>query len=282
MKVYYECGPCFLRQAKEALDLSTDDEELKFDIIKEIFNLLSNDYLKGSSSNEIGSKIHNLIKERTGCDDPYKSLKIKGNNLALKYIDKIVKSDSLEDCVKIAIIGNMLDFGAFKLDDDVEEFLKNSLNKELAINDVESLEEDLIKYDKLLYFVDNTGEIVFDKFLLEKIKSYDVEITIVVKDKPILNDACLRDALEVGLDNYGKIITMAPTVGIVYKENNDEFKEIFDSYDLIISKGMGNFEGFTELNLENKNLYYLLIAKCSAISKYIGVNLNDFIFLKSD
>ena len=29
MKISYECGPCFLRQAREAMDLSTDDEMLK-------------------------------------------------------------------------------------------------------------------------------------------------------------------------------------------------------------------------------------------------------------
>ena len=33
MKVYYECGACYLRQAREALDLSTNDDELKLQII---------------------------------------------------------------------------------------------------------------------------------------------------------------------------------------------------------------------------------------------------------
>ena len=29
LKISYECGACFLRQAREAMDLATDDDELK-------------------------------------------------------------------------------------------------------------------------------------------------------------------------------------------------------------------------------------------------------------
>lgn len=29
MEVYYECGTCFLRQAREAMDLATDYNDLK-------------------------------------------------------------------------------------------------------------------------------------------------------------------------------------------------------------------------------------------------------------
>ena len=67
--------------------------------------------------------------------------------------------------------------------------------KELVINKIDEFEEALRKYDNVLYLVDNTGEIVFDKFLLEKIKEYDVDITVAVKERPILNDACMKEAL---------------------------------------------------------------------------------------
>lgn len=53
-----------------------------------------------------------------------------------------------------------------------------------------------------------------------------------------------------------------------YDANGEKFKEIYDSHELIISKGMGNFEGLTELDLSNKNVYFLLATKCSTISKY--------------
>ena len=126
------------------------------------------------------------------------------------------EDDSLENYVKIAIIGNILDFGAFTLDDDIESVIKNSLKKDLAVKDIEEFENALKTHDKVLYLVDNTGEIVFDKLLLAKIREYGLDITIAVKSEPILNDATMVEALDVGLDEFGKLVEIgAGTVGYV-------------------------------------------------------------------
>lgn len=285
MKISYECGPCFLRQAREAMDLSTDDEMLKMEMMEDIFKFLSHNFKLGANSNKMGSEMHNLIKQKTGCIDPYRKEKIEGNEIALKYlpdVKEILKNDdSLENYVKIAIIGNILDFGAFTLDDDIEGVIKNSLKKSLAVKDIEEFENSLKKHDKVLYLVDNTGEIVFDKLLLAKIKEYDVDITIAVKSEPILNDACMKEVLEVGLDEFGDIVEIGcGTVGYVDSEISDEFREIFDSHEFVISKGMGNYEGLTEIDLSDKDIYFLLCAKCTTISKDIGVNLHDMLLFK--
>ena len=285
MKVSYECGPCFLRQAREALDLSTDDETLKMEIMGDIFNYLSENFKMGTNSNSTGSAMHNLIKEKTGCRDPYYKEKIEGNEIALKYLPDVKKildeDDSLENYVKIAIIGNILDFGAFTLDDDIESVIKESLQKELTIKDIDEFEKSLEDNDKVLYLVDNTGEIVFDKLLLSKIKEYGLDITIAVKSEPILNDACMKEALDAGLDEFGEIVEIgAGTVGYVDSKISDEFREIFNSHNFIISKGMGTYEGLTEIDLSEKEIYFLLCAKCKTISWDIGVNLHDMLLFK--
>ena len=285
MKVSYECGPCFLRQAKEALDLSTDDETLKMEVMEEIFNFLNDNFKSGANSNSTGSAMHNLIKQKTGCRDPYRKEKIEGNEIALKYLPDVKRiieaDDSLENYVKIAIIGNILDFGAFTLDDDIESVIKKSLEKDLAVKDIEEFERSLKSHSKVLYLVDNTGEIVFDKLLLSKIKEYGLDITIAVKSEPILNDACMAEALDAELDEFGEIVEIGcGTVGYVDSEISDEFREIFDSHEFIISKGMGNYEGLTEIDLSAKDVYFLLCAKCNTISRDIGVNLHDMLLFK--
>ena len=286
MKISYECGPCFLRQAREALDLSCDDDLLKIEIMNDIFDFLSDNFSRNTNSNKTGSIIHNIIKTKTGCEDPYFREKIEGNEIALKYlpdVKKILKeNDSLENYVKIAIIGNILDFGAFTLDDDIDAIIKESLNDELAIKDIEEFENSLKSHDKVLYLVDNTGEIVFDKLLMAKIKEYDLDITIAVKSEPILNDACMKEALEAGLDEFGDIVEIgAGTVGYVDSEISDEFRDIFNNHEFIISKGMGNYEGLTEIDLSAKDVYFLLCAKCNTIASDIGVNLKDMLLLKN-
>ena len=274
-----------MRQAREALDLSTDDELLKMEIIGEIFNFLAENFKLGTNSNSTGSAMHKLIKERTGCSDPYRREKIEGNELALKYLPDVKKildeEDSLENYVKIAIIGNILDFGAFTLDDDIESVIKKSLEKDLTIKDIDEFEDSLKTHNKVLYLVDNTGEIVFDKLLLAKIKEYDIDITIAVKSEPILNDACMAEALDAKLDDFGEIVEIGcGTVGYVDSEISDEFREIFNSHEFIISKGMGNYEGLTEIDLSKKDIYFLLCAKCNTISRDIGVNLHDMLLFK--
>lgn len=285
MKISYECGPCFLRQAKEAMDLSTDDENLKMELMEDIFNFLSDNFKLDTNSNSTGSTMHNMIKEKTGCRDPYHKEKIEGNEIALKYLPDVKKiieqDDSLENYVKIAIIGNILDFGAFTLDDDIESVIKEALQKDLAVKDIEEFENSLKKHDRVLYLVDNTGEIVFDKLLLAKIREYDLDITIAVKSEPILNDACMPEALDAGLDEFGEIVEIGcGTVGYVDSEISDEFREIFDSHEFIISKGMGNYEGLTEIDLSAKDVYFLLCAKCNTISRHIGANLHDMMLFK--
>ena len=125
------------------------------------------------SSNGTGTRIHQHIKKETGCYDPYYYQKKEGNEIALSLLPKvreILKEDnSLETYVKIAIVGNILDFGTFGLSTEFESMISEGLEKELAINKIDEFEEALRKYDKVLYLVDNTGEIVFDKLLLEKI-----------------------------------------------------------------------------------------------------------------
>lgn len=285
MKISYECGPCFLRQAREAMDLSTDDEMLKMEIMEDIFKFLSDNFKVGTNSNSTGSTMHKMIKQKTGCYDPYCREKIEGNEIALKYLPDVKKileeDDSLENYVKIAIIGNILDFGAFTLDDDIESVIKSSLKKDLVIKDIEEFEKSLKDNEKVLYLVDNTGEIVFDKLLLSKIKEYGLNITIAVKSEPILNDACMAEALDAGLDEFGEIVEIgAGTVGYVDSEISDEFREIFNSHKFIISKGMGNYEGLTEIDLSDKEIYFLLCAKCNTISRDIGVNLHDMLLFK--
>lgn len=237
---------------------------------------LGENFSKELSSNATGTRIHQYIKKETGCYDPYLNQKKEGNEIALSLMPKvreILKEDnSLETYVKIAIVGNILDFGTFHLGTDFEAMIFEGLEKELKINKIDELEEALRKYDSVLYLVDNTGEIVFDKLLLEKIKEYDVDITVAVKERPILNDACMEEALEVGLDKVATLITTgSDSVGVVESMISNEFKEVLLNSPFVISKGMGNFEGLTEMNFKGHDVFALLCTKCPAISKELGI-----------
>lgn len=285
MKVYYECAPCFLRQAREALDLATDDDQLKIKIMEEITTFIGHEFKEGVVSNTMGTAMHRLIKQRTGIEDPYFSQKKKGNEIAESTQPKIVefleKENTLENYVKAAIVGNLLDFAALGVDFNPLEIMESAIKSPLIINDKEELESLLKEVGTVLYLADNTGEIVFDKLLIKKINEYDVKVTVAVKEKPILNDACMNDALEVGLNEIADVITTGTdSVGVIYEQLSSEFREIFDHAELIISKGLGNYEGLTEIDLGQIPTFCLLNAKCSATARDIGVKEKSNVLLK--
>jgi uncharacterized protein with ATP-grasp and redox domains len=285
MKVYYECAPCFLRQAKEALDLATDNQSLKMEIMEELVRVVYNDFHKGAVSNVVGTRIHRIIKDRTGNEDPYLLEKRKGNEIALKFLPKIKKilngRDGLETYIKAAITGNLIDFGALGVNFDVEKAICKNMEKEIALNQIDKLENELKSAKNVLYLADNSGEIVFDKLLIEKLKDYDVDVTVALKEKPILNDACIEDAVQIGLDEVAKLVsTGTDSIGILYADISEEFKKIFEEADLVISKGLGNYEGITEMELGDKPVFCLFNVKCNAVAKSVGANVGDNVVLE--
>lgn len=285
MKVYYECAPCFLRQAREALDMATADDELKLEIMEELTQIVGGSFRKGAASNKIGTRIHRIIKKRSGNEDPYLIQKEKCNQIALEFLPTVKKileeDDSLENYLKTAITGNIIDFGALGLETDIKALITQTMSKDLAMDHSHLLEEELQKAKKVLYLVDNIGEIVFDKLLLEKLKEYQVEVTVALKDKPILNDACLPDALEIGLDEVAKLTTTGTdSIGVIYEDFSPEFREMFDEAELIIAKGLGNYEGLNEVKLGDKPVFCLLNAKCRPVALNVGVEVGDNVVVK--
>jgi len=286
MKVYYECAPCFLRQAREALDMATTDDKLKLEIMEELTSMVGENFRKGAVSNKIGTRVHRTIKERTGNEDPYLIQKEKCNQIAQQFLPAIKKlleeDNSLKNYLKAAITGNIIDFGALGLDRDIEALITETMQKDLAVDHSDLLEEELQKAENVLYLVDNIGEIVFDKLLIEKLREdYQVEVTVAVKEKPILNDACIPDALEIGLDKVAELTTIGTdSIGVIYEDFSPEFVERFHEADLVIAKGLGNYEGLDEIVPSDKPIFCLLNAKCRPIALNIGVKVGDNVVLK--
>ncbi|RAP43720.1 DUF89 domain-containing protein [uncultured Methanosphaera sp.] len=287
MKINYECAPCMLRQTKEAIEQAVDNDEERMDVTLTVLSYLNKNFKKNTKSNKLGTDLHHLIMDETGNQDPYKLLREQGNRVAEKLIPTVEaminENPTLERYVKAAVVGNIIDFGALDKSTDMEELIKKQLKKNFEINDIDKLKKALINADTILYLADNGGEIVFDKLLIKKIKEdYDVNIILALKESPILNDALLQDAENLELDKYTKLITTgAASVGVVEDYISDELKELLDNVDFVISKGMGNFEGLTEMTIKSP-VFFLLNTKCNVISDEIGVPLGSNILMKKE
>ena len=281
METFYDCIPCFLQQTITVTKLSYGNDNNLKEIMPQVLNKLSKIKME-TPPPVVARDIHKIIRKVTNNSDPYKKFKVKYNKKALElyptlthYVER--SKNPFETAVKIAIAGNIIDFGVtttvedINLIDAIEEILKT----EPFINDIKDLKSEIDKASKILYLADNTGEIVFDRVFIEHIQPKN--ITFVVRKSPILNDATYEDAKFVGLTNIVKVIDNGSDIpGTYLNECSQEFIEELESADFIISKGQGNYE---TLDKVNKKVFYLLKAKCLCITRDIGCKLNDILVI---
>jgi hypothetical protein len=271
-----------MRQVGEVIDLSCDDEDLKFELMEDSIRYMAENFGRSSQPNKVATEINQYIKGRTGCVDAYLAQKELSNEIALSIMDRVKEilkaNDCLESRVKMSIIGNILDFGVYDISTDFKGLIESKLDDGLAINDIDEFEDALKSHDSLLYLTDNTGEVVFDRLLIERIRDYGVDVTVAVKESPVVNDACMKEAVEAGLDEVADIVTLGcDSGGIVCEMFSSEFREVFDESRFIVSKGMANYEGLTEMDLGEKDVFALLCSKCNPISKDLGVEIGSFV-----
>jgi hypothetical protein len=272
-----------LRQALEATKMSATDEVMRENSLREVMIYLSNEEWTKILP-ELGTKVHRIVKRVTGNVDPYYQLKEKYNYMALEFYPKfkcIVENseDPLLAAVKVAIAGNVIDFGP-KVDIDLEKEFEKVLDNELAINDIDELKKSVLKSRKVLYLADNAGETVFDRILIEELLKRNVEVTYAVKDAPILNDATLRDAEIGGITKIAKVISIGTDcTGVLLKECSKKFLEEFDNSSLVISKGQGNYESLNDI--EHKEIFFLLKIKCPIIAEDVEVETGSTILKRT-
>jgi hypothetical protein len=67
---------------------------------------------------------------------------------------------------------------------------------------------------------------------------------------------------------------------VIYDDLSDSFRKEFWKTDIIIAKGLGNYEGLTEVDLKDKPVYCLLNAKCQPIARDIDVEIGGNVVLE--
>ncbi len=283
MKVYIDCMPCFINQALESSKLVTNDEMVQEQVVRHVLMMAANLDMSKSPP-EISQQMHRLIRKMTNNSDPYRELKQKFNKLALRMLDeleeRISESDNpLETAVRLAIAGNIIDLGVKTSlsESDAEDVIMNCLNADFDNSQIEGFKNSIKNAERILYLTDNAGEIVFDRVLIEQLPME--KVTVAVRGKPIINDATMEDAEFAGLTELVKVIdngTDAP--GTVLESCSDEFKRYFEKADLIISKGQGNYETLSNID---KNIFFILKAKCPVVSRDLDCEIGRMILRKS-
>jgi len=275
MKMYLDCYACAVRQTLQALRESGVDESRHVEILNRVLReLISRD--PSLTPPEFGAKIHSLIREEVGCEDPYKKIKRKSTEEALKLYPKLKKriqdsSDPIDTATRLCIAGNIIDLGAASKY-NLGETIERVLSQPYATSDFPEFKRKLHEAEKILMLADNAGETVFDRLFIETVAK---SVTYAVKDGPCINDATIEDARQAGLDEVAEVISCgAQAPATVLKWCSPDFLSVYNQADLVIAKGMGNYEALSQ---ENHHLYFLLQVKCEMVSRDIGAPVGSIV-----
>jgi damage-control phosphatase, subfamily I len=276
MKVDLECLACVERQALVTLDyagLSPETAELVMAEVRE--QLREPDWEQTPA--DLSNIAYRAVEKHLG-KDPYKEAKHQQNSAALAYyplLKSLVEKaeDRLRAAVRIAATGNVLDLG-IGLKPDLEKEVADILDLELSVDDTPRLKEKLKDARRILYVGDNAGEIVFDRVLVEELL-LSHEVVCAVRGGPVINDATLEDAEQVGLTKLTRVITTGTNrIGVPWNHTSHEFRRHFQQADLVICKGQGNFE-----TLHGKSsvtdIFFILRAKCDLVGRLLGIRFLD-------
>lgn len=279
MRTYFDCIPCFVRQMLDSVRMTTDNEQIQEKVLREALFLGSKMDLSQSPP-AMAQKIHRFIREITGVQDPYLEVKNRFNKLALQMYPELkqqveTSADPLETAVRLAIAGNIIDFGVNSVveQSQVEKTIAESLTEPLDMEAMEEFRDATSQAEDILYLGDNTGEIVFDRLLIEQLP-YE-KITFAVKGGPILNDATIEDAQIVGLTDIVNVIDNGSDApGTILESCSEAFRRRFDKSDLIIAKGQGNYETLSNID---KNIFFMLQPKCVVLARHLGCEIGSLV-----
>jgi uncharacterized protein with ATP-grasp and redox domains len=218
-----------------------------------------------------GRRVQRLVRRLAGDHDPYRKLKRQSTALALRLaaeLRRLVLESPvpLGAALSVAIAANTLDFGVYE--DIDESAVRDSLTRAAAesLDGAVDFVREAAAARRILYIADNAGEIVFDGLVIELLEPG--KVTLAVRGAPIVNDATLRDASAARLTDTVLVIDSGSDVaGVLLDECSDEFRSHYESADLIIAKGQGNYE---TLDQQDARIWFALKIKCPVVARAVG------------
>ena len=268
MITHLDCMPCFLQQALKCSDILNLSAENSKRVIDQV--ALTIPHLSMEKSPPFNSRlIYDAIISITGIEDPFLPIKNDSNQQALQLYPTakqmvIDSPDPLLTAIHIAAAGNVIDYGTTQTISSITAAFQNALKQPFSVFCFDSFKKRLKTANNILILGDNAGEIVFDRLLIETINK---PVTYAVRGLPIINDALRKDAIDVGIDQIATLIDNGSGYpGTVLEKCSQNFKDVFNQSDLIISKGQGNFESLCDIK---GPVCMIFMVKCRQVVQHV-------------
>lgn len=281
MTIQQECIGCIIAQSNRVCNAINASHELRAQITGYVENALQNSDFTLSPP-VIAAPLYEQMAVLAGKIDLYEEQKAHASSQAshyLPFLRETIKNANhpFTALLKTAVVGNVIDLAA-EVHFDLHHSIASVFDTPFAHDDSKLLEKTISEAKTLLYIGDNAGEHLFDGLAIESLKELypSLKITYMVRGNPIINDVTMKEAQEAHIDSLCTLIDSGvPTPGFVYEYASIEAQSLFDSADIIIAKGMGNYECMSPV--KRKNICFLLKVKCSVVARSLGREIGDII-----
>lgn len=278
MRLQPECIPCIIEDVLEAGGLALDragQEELA----RRAVDLLK-DFDPGRTPNYYITLAHRILKGMVGDPKPLLEQRDRTNRVLCRLVEEIkpripTDYEGFKKLLSWVVWANSLDFRSvargYRFDlASIQADLEGKVKSGLAVDDSERIWEAITSSRRVLYILDNVGEIVVDRLFIERFLA-DHEVVASVRGGVLTSDATLDDARAVGFDSVARLIPSGPdTLGVLWEERSEELDRALDWADLVIAKGQANFYTFSEHPLDRTPLVCLFSAKCDPVARLFG------------
>ena len=273
-----ECLHCALNQVIHTTEVARAPEPLRRELMQRALKLLAEGDVNRNNCIQI-EQVYRMVAEGLGDADPYRETRLFFDREMLRLLPQLRKhiaqsEDPLRAAVRAAIAGNLIDLAALGGEVTLERAMQKVEDVEregLYFDDCGGLDAALKNARTLLVLGDNCGEIAMDRLLIETIRRLypQIEVKYSVRGSAVVNDVTYEDAAAVGMEEVAEVIDNGDCLlTTLLCRASEDFRREFYAADVIIAKGMGNYEGLHKC--DRGNIWFLMIAKCSVIARMSG------------
>jgi len=281
MHIEPACIECIINQSRRVADAIDADSVLSAKLTQQVTRM-SRDFRFDASPPEAAADVYEAMADIADKVDLYAEVKALSTQKAKTFLPALrgridASDDPLLTAIKVAIAGNVIDLAA-EVSFDLEMELAKIFETDFVHDDFDKLRKALHRAKTLLYIGDNTGEHLFDYLTIETLKQLypSLHISYMVRGNPIINDVTLLEAKAAGFEQLCHLVDSGVnTPGFVYERANLHSQKLFDKADMVLTKGMGNYECLSPAPREN--LAYLLKVKCNVVAHSLGCDVGDII-----
>ena len=285
VKIDPACISCIITVRTRELHELPITEQKKFHILRHILRYLASYASTEANITRLATQTFRILKKLSGYKDPYANEKEKANKVALSFAEKIKKEitpyevkEKLCFLIKLAVLGNALDFGVAGYKYDIDKILAEIDTMNIHIDDTGILIQMIMKSRKIVYLLDNAGEAVFDKLLVDELADLGKRVVVVAKSGSFQNDITYDEALKLGFHRKAILVETGSDSSSIFPE--ETCRKVLDeilSADVVVAKGMAHYEHLTTERMIRKPVAYLLKAKCKVIARDLSVPVGSYI-----